>query len=60
MTIARSFGGNNVPYIKIYKQSSENKKIVIIVARQHSGEVWSSYVLDQIIKGIAERNNKFY
>ena len=60
MTIARSLGGNNVPYIKIYKQSSQNKKIAIIVARQHSGEVWSSYALDEIIKGIAERHNKFY
>lgn len=46
VSISRSVGGNNVPYMKIYKESFEQKKIAVIIARQHSGEVWSSYVLD--------------
>ena len=45
--ITRSLGGNNIPYIRISKPSikCEEKKNIVILGRQHSGEIWSSFIL---------------
>ena len=49
-SLGRSLGGNNVPYIKIQKkESSPDKPNIVILGRQHSGEVWSSFVLEDFL-----------
>jgi hypothetical protein len=48
--------GNSIDMVTItnFKQSSEEKKIVVITARVHPGETPSSFVMEGIIKKLIE------
>jgi hypothetical protein len=45
-TISRSLAYNQVPYIVLSNKNiiRHSKKKIVLLARQHSGETWSSYL----------------
>ncbi len=46
-SIATSISNNQVPYVILSKKkiSKTHKKKILIFARQHSGETWSSFLV---------------
>jgi murein tripeptide amidase MpaA len=55
-TIAYSLGNTQVPYITI-SSNEQSKKNIVILARQHPGEVWSSYLIESIIRELMRDSN---
>lgn len=39
------------------KSDNKEKKLIIIMARQHPGEVWSSYMAEGMIRSLLDHNN---
>lgn len=45
-SVGSSLGGTNVPYLILSLPNNGIKKpVIVIFGRQHSGEVWSSYLM---------------
>ena len=55
-TIAYSLGNTQVPYVTI-SSHDPSKKNIVILARQHPGEVWSSYATESIIRELMRDSN---
>lgn len=54
-TIAYTLSNNAVPLVMIEpKTKVETKRLIIVSARQHSGETWSSYLMEGILKKLVE------
>lgn len=57
--LSRTLGGQDIDLIEISdEQSRENKKVVWIIARQHSGEVTSSFMVEGVINYLLADNPK--
>lgn len=55
----RTLGNQDLDVIEISdEQSRENKKIIWIIARQHSGEVTSSFMMEGVINFLLGGSNK--
>lgn len=55
-TIAYSLGNTQVPYVTI-SSHEPSKKNIVILARQHPGEVWSSFATESIIRELMRDSN---
>jgi murein tripeptide amidase MpaA len=50
-SLVKSVCGNDVPELTLTsKEGAPNKRVIVIMARQHPGEVWASYMVEGIIK----------
>ena len=48
--------GNDVPEVTISRKSEEEKKkMIIVMARQHPGEIWSSYMVEGMIRKLVSK-----
>jgi hypothetical protein len=56
-TVASTIASNQVPYVVLSnkKNKKSGKRKIVILARQHSGEVWSSYLAEDMINFLAEQ-----
>ena len=43
-TVAYSLSNNAVPMIQLTRNTAASK-VIVVMARQHPGEVWSSYLM---------------
>lgn len=59
-SISKTLGGNEVPYLKISKPSEKEKKIILLTARQHSGQIWSSYLMDELLKRLVHQEDEYF
>ena len=54
-TLGKSIGGLDIPLLKIgnvdeeTERHSENKPVIVVIGRQHSGETHSSFVIHGLI-----------
>jgi murein tripeptide amidase MpaA len=55
-TISYTPGNTQVPYVTI-SSLEPSKKNIIILARQHPGEVWSSFLTESIIRELMRDSN---
>ena len=59
-SVGASLCNNEVPEVTITGRNSlksdKEKRIVIILARQHPGEVWSSYVALSLMRGLLKES----
>ena len=51
--IAHSICNNAVPYVTI-SSTTPSEKIIIILARQHPGETWSSFLIEELLYILSE------
>ena len=51
--IAHSISSNCVPILTI-GQAPSTKPCIVIMARQHPGEVWSSFLVEEVIKKLLD------
>lgn len=54
----KTIAGNFVPFLTISQDSNEgqeenSKPSIVILARQHSGEIWSSFLMEELLNEIA-------
>lgn len=50
VSIARSLSNTQVPYLTISKGKPGNKPNIVIIARQHASEIWSSFLVQQLME----------
>ena len=55
-SVGTTLCNNEVPEVSITSSESaktdKEKKVIIIMARQHPGEVWSSYVCEGVMRAL--------
>lgn len=55
-SVCTSLCGNDVPEVTISRKSEEEKKkMIIVMARQHPGEIWSSYMVEGMIRKLVSK-----
>ena len=57
--ISHTLANNQVPYITLSKGNAASKPSVVVMARQHSGEVWSSHLADELMRQLAEQRSSW-
>jgi murein tripeptide amidase MpaA len=59
--VARALTNTEVPTITITKNNGKTtaKQNIVIIARQHAGETWSSFLVEEIMKEVVEQKTEY-